>query len=618
MTINKYIILALSILTFAGCSSDDDFSQEQSRLPLTFETSLSGSRSVTRAVGGSFDTGDKLLCYVRHIYSTDLSTDKNYLEVDPYKKLVTIIDGEPTEKLYWDDFSDNNSDGHYLRTANHALQSFYGYCYNGGEPTTALNNATGVLGWTTDNDQTTDGDMKKNDLLWSPAQNPVTYVHAKENREGLSIPYTHAMSKFTIVVVADEGFEATDLNAATVTLKDMNLEGTFTAPGSTVVATGTTEVKMYANATDTEKSSRAYEAVSVPLVSLTKDKLLATINNVDGNNYDIKLTDDILKDWAKGIDNEKSKSGVNYKLTITLKKQTITVVATLADWTDVSATGTGEINFTADVKTIDKVNDGLTDGDAFTLWKMSALTKEAFAEAKKTKATYNGSAFTYDNKLYWDKDSDDSFFRALAKKETTLTAVEDTTLALGTDLLWGTTAEHIGIEADGTEHKYEEGVAINPRTGAVPLIFKHVMSKVVVNLETTDDASRVVTAGATVTMTNVIDNGTLNIFTGNVKFGGSKSDVVMKNKDNTITEAIMVPQEINDKAKIVITLADGTTYSLLLNTCEDKDGKAVTDWYSGNLYEYTITLKKEEIQFRVMVKDWEKNIGSGNATLDWD
>lgn len=618
MTINKYIILALSILTFAGCASDDDFSQEQSRLPLTFETSLSGSRSVTRAVGGSFDTGDKLLCYVRHIYSTDLSTDKNYLEVDPYKKLVTIINGEPTEKLYWDDFSDNNSDGHYLRTANHALQSFYGYCYNGGKPTTALNNATGVLGWTTAADQTTDGDMKKNDLLWSPAQNPVTYVHAKENREGLSIPYTHAMSKFTIVVVADEGFEADDLNNATVTLKDMNKVGTFTAPTSTVEATGTTDVQMYANATDTEKSSRAYEAVAVPMLEMKKDQLLATINDVDGNNYEVYLTDAILTAWTDGIKENKSQSGVNYKLTITLKKQTITVVATLADWTDVSATGTGEINFTADVKSIDKDNAGLTDGDAFTLWKMSALTKEAFAEAKKTIATYSGSAFTYDKKLYWDKASDDSYFRALAKKETKLTAVEDTTLAQGTDLLWGTTAEHTGTETNGTEHKYEEGVAINPRTGAVPLIFKHVMSKVVVNLETADDASQVVTAGATVTMTKVIDNGTMNIFTGKVKSGDSKSDVVVKDEDNAITEAIMVPQTIGDNAKLVITLADGTTYSLLLNTCEDKDGKAVTDWYSGNLYEYTITLKKEEIQFRVMVKDWERNTGSGNATLDWD
>ena len=612
MTINKYIILALSILTFAGCSSDDDFSQEQSRLPLTFETSLSGSRSVTRAVGGDFGTDDELLCYVRHVVGTD--TVKT--------RLVTIKNDKPTKPLYWDDFSESTNDGSKdLRTKGHGLQSYYGYCYNGGTPTTVLDEATGVLGWTTKADQTASVALKANDLIWSAEQTAITYEHAKENNHGkLVVPYYHAMSKFTIVVVAGEGFEATDLNAATVTLKDMNLEGTFTAPTSTVVATGTTEVKMYANSvTTTEgKTSRAYEAVSVPLVSLTKDKLLATINNVDGNNYDIKLTDDILKDWAKGIDNEKSKSGVNYKLTITLNKQAITVVATLADWTDVSATGTGEINFTADVKSIDKDNAGLTDGDAFTLWKMSALTKEAFAEAKKTKATYNGSVFTYDKKLYWDKDSDDSFFRALAKKETKLTAVEDTTLAQGTDLLWGTTAEHTGTEANGTEHKYEEGVAINPRTGAVPLIFKHVMSKVVVNLETTDDASQVVTAGATVTMTNVIDNGTLNIFTGNVKFGGSKSDVVVKNKDNTITEAIMVPQEINDKAKIVITLADGTTYSLLLNTCEDKDGKAVTDWYSGNLYEYTITLKKEEIQFRVMVKDWERNTGSGNATLDWD
>ena len=424
------------------------------------------------------------------------------------------------------------------------------------------------------------------------------------------------MSKFTIVVVAGEGFKAADLDAATVTLKDMNLKGTFTAPTSTVEATGTTDVAMYANTastTDDGKPCRAYEAVAVPMLSMTPDKLLATINNVDGNNYEVKLTDDILKDWAAGIDNEKSESGINYKLTITLNKQTITVVATLAEWTNVSATGTGEINFTADVKSIDKDNAGLTDGDAFTLWKMSALSEAAFAEAKKTTVTYNGSEFTYDNKLYWDKASDNSFFRALAKKEKTLTAVEETTVAQGSDLLWGTTAAHTGTEADGkTTHEYEEGEVINPRTGAVPLIFKHVMSDVTVTLETTDDVSKVETGGATITMTNLYKDGTVNIFSGEVKPGDSKADVVV------VGETIMVPQEINDKAKIVITLADGTTYSLLLNTCKDKEGKTVTSWNSGNLYEYTITLKKEEIQFRVMVKDWVSNTGSGNATLDWD
>ena len=618
MTINKYIILALSILTFAGCSSDDDFSQEQSRLPLTFETSLSGSRSVTRAVGGTFDTGDKLLCYVRHIYSTDLSTDKNYLEVDPYKKLVTIIDGEPTEKLCWDDFSDNNSDGHYLRTANHALQSFYGYCYNGGKPTTALVNATGVLGWTTAADQTTDGDMKKNDLLWSPAQNPVTYVHAKENREGLSIPYTHAMSKFTIVVVAGEGFEATDLNAATVTLKDMNLEGTFTAPGSTVVATGTTEVKMYANATDTEKSSRAYEAVSVPLVSLTKDKLLATINNVDGNNYDIKLTDDILKDWAKGIDNEKSQSGVNYKLTITLNKQAITVVATLADWTDVSATGTGEINFTADVKTIDKVNDtSLKGGDSFSLWRTA--DKKNFG-AIATTAEYDGSKFVNTPAIYWANGSTSYYFRALAKKtdSKTLDAVTTFKANQDIDLLWGTTAAHKGYLADNTEVPYAEGAAINPRTGNVPLVFKHAMSKVVISLETTNDASAVDLTGAKVTLTSLANEGTIDLESGVVTASTTKVEEAV-NASTSFDNLIMVPQTIGNDAKLIITLDDnGTTYSLQLNQCTDGTGTAITTWTGGNKYTYTISLKKEQIQFRALVQDWVSNTGSGNATLDWD
>ena len=613
MTINKYIILALSTLTFAGCSSDDDFSQEQSRLPLAFETSLSGSQSVTRAVGGNFDTGDNLLCYVRHIYSTDLSTDNNYLEVESYKKLVTIIDGEPTEKLYWDDFSDNNSDGHYLRTANHALQSYYGYCYNGGEPTTALVNATGVLGWTTDNDQTTVGDMKKNDLLWSPAQTPVTYEHAKETRKGLSIPYAHAMSKFTIVVVAGEGFEATDLKAATVTLKDMNLEGTFTAPDSTVVATGTTEVKMYANAIDTEKSSRAYEAVSVPLVSLTKDKLLATINNVDGNNYDIKLTDDILKDWAKGIDNEKSKSGVNYKLTITLNKQTITVVATLADWTDVSAETTGEIHFSADVKTIDKNNDAsLKNGDSFSLWRSSDNTD--FGKIATT-ATYDGNKFVNTPAIYWPNGSTNYYFRALTQKTSsnTLAAVTTTEVNQGTDLLWATTAAHQGTEADGTTvHNYAEGDAINPRTGQVPLTFKHVMSNIVVTLTTSTDAAAVDLTDATVTMTNLKNEGEVSLATGVITAGTTQTNILVDG------ETIMVPQNIADASRLVITLKDGTTYSVQLNLCEDKDDAGITTWERGKSYTYTITLKKEEIQFRALVKDWIEETGSGNATLDWD
>lgn len=609
MTINKYIILALSILTFAGCSSDDDFSQEQSRLPLTFKTSLSGRSQVTRAAGSQIETDDELLCYVRHI--VDGQTDA------VQTKLVTIINDEPTETLYWDDFSESTDDGSRdLRTEGHGLHSFYGYCYNGGTPTTTLVETTGVLGWTTAADQTSAEALKHNDLLWSNTQSMITYDHAKDKRGTLTVPYTHAMSKFTIVVVLGEGFKADDLNTTTVTLAGMSLKGTFTAPNASVVAEETTSISMFANTastTDNGKPCRAYEAVAVPMTALTDGKTLATIQSVDGNNYQVVLNNDVLNSWKDGIKDDASMSGVNYKLTVTLNKQAIDVVATLADWTDVSAETTGEIHFSADVKTIDKNNDAsLKNGDSFSLWRSSDNTD--FGKIATT-ATYDGNKFVNTPAIYWPNGSTNYYFRALTQKTSsnTLAAVTTTEVNQGTDLLWATTAAHQGTEADGTTvHDYAEGDAINPRTGQVPLTFKHVMSNIVVTLTTSTDAAAVDLTDATVTMTNLKNEGEVSLATGVITAGTTQANILVDG------ETIMVPQNIADASRLVITLKDGTTYSVQLNLCEDENQQVITNWLGGNKYTYTITLKKEEIQFRALVKDWKEESGSGNATLDWD
>ncbi len=633
MIFKNNIILALSVLTFAGCANDDEMSQEQSRLPLTFETSLSGSLPVTRAVDGSFDAGDELLCYVRHIYSTDLSTDKNYLEVESYKKLVTIVNGEPTEKLYWDDFSDNNSDDHYLRTANHALQSFYGYCYNGGKPTTDLDKATGVLGWTTDDDQTPDGDMKKNDLLWSPAQNPVTYVHEKKNDQGkLEVPYSHAMSKFTIVVVAGDGFKAEDLDYATVTLNGMNAKGTFTAPTSKVdVPTdGTTTVKMYANTASTtadNKPCRAYEAVVVPLTALTKDNLLATIESMSGNTYMVNITDDMLTKWSEkeALNTGKTKSGYNYKLTVTLNKQTVGVVASLANWSDVSAEGTGEIQFSADIKTTDATSSTFAKNDAFSLWM--ATDKDNMGSIATT-SKFDGSKFVNSPAIYWPNGSACYYFRALAKTSSvankTMDAATLDDVTQGTDLLWGTTVAHKG----NATIDYAEGAAINPRTGEVPLVFKHAMSNVVIKLKTADkdtDPDYIDLTGAKVKLVKLASSGSIDIAYGKVSASSTLDDLAFEKTVDTeykVTE-FMVPQTLTSDAQLVITVADGTIngtkYSLKLSDCTlENSTTAISEWESGKQYTYTITLKKEAVLFRVMVQEWIPTKGSGNATLDWD
>lgn len=609
MIIKKTIILALSALIMAGCSNDNDDSLVQEHLPLVFKTSLLGRSQVTRAAGSQIETDDELLCYVRHI--VDGQTDA------VQTKLVTIINDEPTETLYWDDFSESTDDGSRdLRMEGHGLHSFYGYCYNGGTPTTTLVETTGVLGWTTATDQTSAEALKHNDLLWSNTQSMITYDHAKDKRGTLTVPYTHAMSKFTIVVVLGEGFKADDLNTTTVTLAGMSLKGTFTAPNASVVAEETTSISMFANTastTDNGKPCRAYEAVAVPMTALTDGKTLATIQSVDGNNYQVVLNNDVLNSWKDGIKDDASMSGVNYKLTVTLNKQAIDVVATLADWTDVSAETTGEIHFSADVKTIDKNNDAsLKNGDSFSLWRSSDNTD--FGKIATT-ATYDGNEFVNTPAIYWPNGSTNYYFRALTQKTSsnTLAAVTTTEVNQGTDLLWATTAAHQGTEADGTTvHDYAEGDAINPRTGQVPLTFKHAMSNIVVTLTTSTDAAAVDLTDATVTMTNLKNEGEVSLATGVITAGTTQANILVDG------ETIMVPQNIADASRLVITLKDGTTYSVQLNLCEDENQQVITNWLGGNKYTYTITLKKEEIQFRALVKDWKEESGSGNATLDWD
>ena len=127
--------------------------------------------------------------------------------------------------MYWDDFSNSNSAETDLRTANHGLQSYYGYCYNGATVAKdALKDVSGELIWSASTNQSADG-IKTSDLLWSSVQTLVPYDHAKI--ESIKVPYTHAMSKFTVIVVAGDGFTSTDLDKAKVTLHDMNITGTL-------------------------------------------------------------------------------------------------------------------------------------------------------------------------------------------------------------------------------------------------------------------------------------------------------------------------------------------------------------------------------------------------------
>lgn len=620
MTIKKYILLSISTLVLAGCTSEDiSNSPAEERLPLRLEATLSGDRPVTRAAGSTIESTDELMSYVRHIYATDINTETDYTKYTSVQaSLVKFTTASVGTALYWDDFSNSEKEETDLRTSNHGLQSYYGYCFNGKSvDENDFKSDKGELTWSISQDQSSAEALKNNDLLWSPSQKAVKYDHAKDAHGTLEVPFTHAMSKFTIVVVAGDGFKADDLDNATVTLSGMNLTGTFTAPSVTVTATGTTTVKMYGNAKvtpDADKPYRAYEAVVVPTTDLSSNTLLATITNLDGNDYKINMSDGIRDSWSSQLSSNLTKSGVNYKLTVTLNKQAVNVVATLADWNSVSADGTGEIQFTADVKDSGISNaTSLANGDSFSLW----MTKKGDEELKEsdfgsiaTTSEFNGSAFVNGTKIYWPNGSDYYYFRALAKHTDTKTldAVTEKKATQGIDLLWGTTAAHTG---------YAESAAINPRTGGVPMVFKHAMSNVVIELKTTDDdASKVTLTDATVTLTYLYTDGTISIATGDIAHGENLTATAL-DKSASFDNLIMIPQQISNDARLIVTLSDDTTYSLQLNQCKNGE-EAITEWVRGNKYTYTITLQKEDVKFRALVEAWKENSGSGNATLDWD
>lgn len=634
-------------MLMTACSDDfgfaDSLSGDGKKTPIDVAALLdvSNAAMTTRAADKVFEDNDELVAYLRHVTwdgTTKTSAAITSIQSDNAPKLVTfkkvegemqaysgaditpigqtsslglnstttnetenlkIIDGSNTlDAIYWDDFSEGAiGEEKHLRTEGHYLQSYYGFCYNGGEPAVTLTENNGVVGWTTQKDQTAPDAFQHSDLLWSAEQEPIRYDHstAKEgvNHGKLILPYTHAMSKVTINITLDGSF-AKDLmlTDTKVELKDMFTTCTATAPTMTLTEHGNADaIKMKQTKADEPKKA-TYSAIVVPSV-LTVGHTFATIAGVGNDTYTVPVTDAMIAEtnWGSqltetdeyissgtaqaktrgSIDMGKGyqmKSGVHYVLNVTIGKAGIKVIALIKDWVDVNAEGVGQINFNADVRVLDKFNNITKDGAQFDLWSLIATDKNADAANR----TYGDKAttITYDNdddddetedtwvcdpKIYWQDFTTSYYFRALGKYvDGNYKSVDGSlTAEQGTDLVWGTTAEHKGYESSGEEHSYKAGDAINPRTGNVPLAFEHAMSKITVNL-VTNEGSAINLTGAKLALLYNYDKATISLEDGSLSNLGYKNsnhysvqNLLAANAEGEgqkMKEYIVVPQDL--------------------------------------------------------------------------
>lgn len=729
------ILLCLAILTLASCDRDKDLT-DKTPLTVTALLDVNSRAEQTRARDMAFEENDELLAYIRHVTWDGNTGDRTSVAADKAPRLVTFTKGsaamatysgsditpigtgvalgltsantQQTSDLtndlgvggghiYWDDFSNASSTTTDLHTDGHYLQSYYGYCYNGGTPTESLetgnNKRDGIIKWAVQTDQTSG--FKTSDLLWSAEQTPIRYNHGAtigdDTRKGIVLPYTHAMSKVTINVIAGDGFAA-DYNFATTGVKlDMvRTSCKATAPTATLdyesSAKADVTMKKGSFSITDRKPSHTFQAIIVPSV-LTVGNKFASITGMDGNEYFIYVTDNIITGWnaqltdtdeeihngtaqvgsrmradeaqIPGGKGHQMKSGVHYILNVTVNKTEVTVSATILDWNEIVAEGVSQIHFSNDVTGTGYIEHSIADTlklHGFDIFKSTTTT----FGAKATTVRWNKASqeWRYNPAIYWNGDAE--YFRALWNARTdapgTANVNESLHMENGRDVLWGTTKAHSGTDADGQPYNYPEGAAIKPRTGDVPLLFYHAMSKITFCLEdaakgSSNDDSKLDLRRATIQLTNLATGGTIELNQGLITpdaiTDGQKSfsednGAVPKRmgyyaaKENgtatnynpslTLKDYLFTPQTISDNVMVIITLANGTTYRAKLNSCRSQNGvdgagnqqyNFVTEWERGKSYVYTITLAKDTIEFRAEIKEWEEVEASGTITPEW-
>ena len=144
----------------------------------------------------------------------------------------------------------------------------------------------------------------------------------------------------------------------------------------------------------------------------------------------------------------------------------------------------------------------------------------------------------------------------------------------------------------------------------VKLLFKHVLSKVTVNIIVGTGFSKDDLEDCTVTLKNLINKGTINIATGTATVAsGSPGTVSTTKLDNPNSvngkniassyEALIMPQSVtastNSKTTLVTVELDGNTY--------DAQIEAAKTFAGGQHYVYNITLAKTGLSFTATVAD---------------
>ena len=455
--------------------------------------------------------------------------------------------------------------------------------------------------------------------------------------------FNHALSRITVNLIKGDGFTSTDPNVVipfefatgtNVKVLGVPVSGTLKLTDGSWSNVSTDDIDLMAPLTPEGSVTYSLMAQMLPGYEIsktgTKTSMLEFI--IDDNNYSVTqaqvydaLYNATNKEKMQELKDDKvtMEQGLNYTFNIKVKKTAVSVTASVASFTPITAQTQEPSNARITLSGIYDNNGTASTG--FSLYRLkdeSDIITDNY-EGKKWDGDYTDVVTVGDNTLTpntdgswntaWFFESNKTYYHFRTVRGGTVVTTDDkdyfvvNSCATSVDPRWG--APMTAAPQYDTKDGYAAMVspAIGPSTDKINLTDMHVMSNVIVKLQTTDGNDKVKLEGAEVYVTRLYNEGQVRMGDGLVTPSGNLGSQKMDgNTAGTEFSFSFVPQSLvrgdnptaDDYVGLKIVTGDGNQYFIakLSDIVKLSDATShINFWYPNHEYTYTFTLKKSGI-----------------------